>query len=366
MTTTRTVAGLALAMIVSMMAGQALAQSPPLPRSTQGVPSPIQPAQVQPGPATQVRPGGQDERLRPLAPPSTLPVLSFEQWDLRCARSLTSATTQVTAQLGIAPGATTSGQVSVDVRIDGVSTGARNVRVTNGTASVTRRLNLAGASGEHQVEFVLDGRVASEPQRFSHSCVRTGQTRADAPGHLTLPNLAFGNLVYAEILPPPPQPRSSGGGLIEPRVSLGTLRVLADPVIVRDAQSTTGRLQFPSNAQCPDERDAYATAYMAIAISTQRVSDPAAYVQVQAGPFETEVNFVDTMDGPRLANGDPVTTEGITGTPLPQGYQWIVIKPALPCTRDGVLEVRFDPSNRLRESNEADNVLRLRYSTVPR
>jgi hypothetical protein len=148
-------------------------------------------------------------------------------------------------------------------------------------------------------------------------------------------------------------------------VSIANITIFNNPIIIRDVQTVTGAIQFPSNSYCPQPQDAYVSALFAIAVHTTRVANPAAYVRVNSGPFISRVSFVDTLDQPRYANGAPIGTDRMRGTPLPQGYQWIVILPPLACTRDGILEIRLDPENSLRESNEDDNVLRLRYSTVP-
>jgi hypothetical protein len=134
---------------------------------------------------------------------------------------------------------------------------------------------------------------------------------------------------------------------------------------VRDIQTLTGVIQLPYGPYCPQEQDAYITAQFAIAVRLSRVADPSDYIAVSWPGMAREARFVDTLDEPRFPTGDAVDDYGREGTPLPQGYQWIVVRPFLACTRDGILEIRFDPENTLRESNEGDNVLRLRYSTVP-
>ena len=338
-----------------LFVGPALAQTPP-PRSGQlirPVPVPVQPQ-------TQVQPRRPEDGLTPTGPRTNLPVSSFSHSGLRCAADLGSATSQINAQLVITPGLTIGGQVSVDVLVDGVSAGPQSLWVRNGRVGVNRRINLAGSDGEHQVVFVMDG-VRSEPQTFSHACVTGTAIQREAPGQLTLPNLAFGELLYAELVPLRPPSRDQSGG----RVSFGTINVLGNPVIVRNLRSTTGQLRLPSPGSCPAEADAFANALIAITIDPQRVSDPATLFAASTG-VSGMAQYIDTRDGPRLANGMiPGSSERIQGTPLPQGYQWIVFSTPLACTRNGVLEMSFDGGNSLRETSEADNTLRVRYSTVP-
>jgi hypothetical protein len=360
-----------LALVLGAAANPAQAQAPNPPRSTQVLPTPIRPVPVQPGPVTPTQPRQQDGALIPLAPQGDLPVEGFTHSDLRCAPNLSGATTAISARLVIAPGTTTSGQVSVDVRVDGVSIGVNRYRVRNGGVNIERRVNLGGANGHHQIVFVLDQavtnrRVQSQPIEFSHTCVSTAPTRADDPGHLALPNLAFGSLLYAQITHTQPgQTSQPDGQLIEPRVSLGTRWLLDRPVVVRNLQTTTRAVQFPAHPQCPRESEAQVLALVAISLASTRVADPAPYSRVLAGSGEVRVRYVDTRTEPKYADGTPVgASDRVAGTPLPQGFQWIVFVAPLQCTRNGVLEVRLDPDRRLQESNEADNGLRVRYATV--
>jgi hypothetical protein len=316
--------------------------------------------------------------LRPIGPQSTLPLESFETTDLSCSPGLDSATVLVNARLAVQPNPVTGNQATIEMLVDGVSTGVETLPIVDGAVAVSRRAPLAGAGGEHEVVFVLDGAVRSEVQPASHQCVARTLTVIDpGPGVLTLPNLAFGDLLYAqyaratrprETMPPPSSGEASAAvaALLESRVSIGARSSFADPIIVRDLQTIAGRVQFPASDTCPGEIDAYVSATFAIAIRTTRVPDPSEYAQVIAGPFETPVSYVDTIDAPRWASGEGLSTHrGYVGNPLPQGYQWLVFNAGLECTRDGVLEIRFDPGNTLSESREDDNVLRIRYATVP-
>ncbi len=359
----RKIAPFAAAFAAIAVCASALAQTPQFPTPQQSPPQPQIPA---PTVRTQVP-------LRPLPQQSAVPVAEFSTGDLRCAPNLQSATMLVNALLTVAPNPVTGNRAQVDMLVDGVSLGSETLRIENGAVRVGRRATLAGASGEHQVVYVVDGAARSAPTSFAHQCIRQAPIRAPAPGHLTLPNLAFGDLLYTQLTPSTRRTGPSGvarniteANITEPRVSLGHRWSFGSPIIARDIQTLTGVIQFPSNDICPKPQDAYVTAQFAIAVRITRVANPAEHVSVAAGPFETPAFFVDTMDQPRWATGEALGSDDrLSGTPLPQGYQWIVVSPGLACTRDGVLEIRFDPDNRLRESNEGDNVLRLRYSTVP-
>lgn len=362
----------ALAALSSGASAQPAGQPPP-PAILRG--QPVLPAV----PIRPLDPRGDDSQLRPLQTQSTLPVETFSTAGLECSASLDSASIQVDARLTIQPNSATFGQAQIEILVDGVSAGAETLLVVDDAVTVSRRIRLVGAAGEHQVVFVLDGAVHSEAQAFSRSCVQQTVTATDVrPGVLTLPNLAFGNVLYAQLAPsarreaptesPPPASASAGvatAALLERRVTLAPRTSFRDPIIVRDLQTLVGRVQFPSTSYCPGEVDAYVSAMFAVAVRTSRVPDPAPYAQVIAGPFDTPVSYVDTLDAPRWASGEAVGTDTeFVGTPLPQGYQWIVFNAGLECTRDGVLELRFDPGDTLRESREDDNVLRIRYATV--
>lgn len=341
----------------------ALAQTPQFPPPQQPPPQPQLPA---PAVRTQVP-------LRPVPLRSIVPVAQFSTGDLRCAANLQSANILINALLTIEPDPVRPGSVQVEVLVDGVSLGTETVSVQNGAARVGRRATLAGAEGQHSVVYVVNDLARSAEQAFAHSCVSQTQTREPAPGHLTLPNLAFGDMLYAQLNPAPERRPFRCPLRFDTCVTLSegayeqarSFIAFSQPLIVRDIQTLTGVIQFPYDSICPRPQDAYITAQFAIAVRVSRVANPLPYVSVSWPGVSRQSSFVDTLDQPRYATGAAVGAAGVVGTPLPQGYQWIVMRAILACTRDGVLEVRLDPENSLRESNEGDNVLRLRYSTVP-
>lgn len=359
----------------SAVASAALAQqagTPPPPRILQGRDIPLtQPQQP-------LVPRRDDSSLRPIAPQSTLPVTRFNASGLECSADLSGGTLLIEATLSIDSNPAFGNQVSIDVLVDGVPAGAELLTFADGSVTVSRRVPVAGLDGEHQIVFVLDDVVRSEAQSASHACATLRPSVIEVgPGVLVLPNLAFGDLLYTQLSyagapsSPPPPPPSSGAAsaamaaLLEQRVSLGNRRSFSDPIIVRELRTLAGRIQFPASPACPGEIDAYVSATFAVAVQTTRVADPSPYAQVIAGPFETPVDYIDTIDRPRWATGASIDEERYSGNPLPQGYQWIVFNAGLECTRDGVLEIRFDPGDTLSESREDDNVLRIRYATVP-
>lgn len=343
-------AGLAALLVLSSAAAQ-----------TRQIPNLNQLPQQSPTP--QLQPPAQQNPGAPIAPQGTLPVTSFTVSNLRCAAGLGSATQHVTATLAVQGNPASGNRAQIDVLINGVSQGAQTLISRDGAVQISRDINVLGAQGQHQAVFVLDGVVQSAPQAFEHACVTQRQTRIDAtPGVLTLPNLAVADLVYAELsVTTSGGDRGSGG-----RVPVGG-HGFRNPTIVRDATTTTGRLDLPSPAFCPTELDAFVTARIAVAIRVTRVTDPLPYVTVTPHAVGYVVGtrpmlYLDATDREIAPDGFRANSGGI---PLPRGYQWISYRTQLPCTRDGLLEIRLDPDNRLRESNEADNVLRLRFATVP-
>lgn len=358
----------------SAVASAALAQqagAPPPPRVLQGRDIPL------PQPQQPLIPRRDDSSLRPVAPQSTLPVTSFNASGLQCLADLSGGTLLIEATLSVDSNPAFGNQASIHVLVDGVSTGVQTLTIADGSVTVSQRVPVTGVEGEHQIVFVLDDVVRSEAQSASHACATLRPSAIEVgPGVLALPNLAFGDLLYTQLSyagapSSPPPPASSGSAraamaaLLEQRVSLGNRRSFSDPIIVRELQTLAGRIQFPASSACPGEIDAYVSATFAVAVQTTRVADPSPYVQVIAGPFETLVDYIDTIDRPRWATGASIDEERYSGNPLPQGYQWIVFNAGLECTRDGVLEIRFDPGETLSESREDDNVLRIRYATVP-
>lgn len=350
---------LALSMLVALTTATGVSAQPwttqPPPPLVRNLPPPvITPAQPRP-----VQP---DDNLRPLPTQTDLPVERFEVSQLRCATGLGSASQLMQARLIVQPHPVSGNIVSIDVLVDGVSTGPETLRIVAGGVEITRRIQLEGSGGEHRVVFVLNGSVQSEAQVFSYSCITLRPATVPAPGHLVQPNMAFGDLLYAELQPTVTLEVNFGFGS---RVAIRSRELFTRPIIVTDIRSTSGRIQFPSNEYCPVEQDAYVTGYFAIAVDIDRVADPQNYVRITPIVAEPEVNYVDTREQSLWSDGSALDTERIRGTPLPQGYQWLVIRTGLACTRNGVLEVRLDPDGRLPESYESDNVLRLRYATVP-
>jgi len=181
-----------------------------------------------------------------------------------------------------ADGGERSGWATVDVLIDGVSAGAETLRVQNGTVRVGRRVTLSGGQGMHQAVFVVNEGARSAAQAFSHQCASLTRTRAPDPGQLTLPNLAFGDILYAEVMPGPAPSSREGSGS---RVSLGDRRrQFLNPVIARDILTLTDRIQLPQNDVCPQPQDAYVTVDLAIAVRASRIADPRPYFSALEGP----------------------------------------------------------------------------------
>lgn len=346
------------------MAQVGLAQTRPVPPGPR--PFPDRPIPTQP--QTPSGPRVNDSQLRPLPSQTELRVENFVARNLGCAADLSSADFNISVRLPVQTDALRGDQAEIQILVNGEPQAVLNLTARDGYVIFSRRITAPGSFGETEVVFLLNGTVRSLPQSLEHACTALRPSATDhQPGLLTLPNLAFGEVLYAALSPSPaPRPARSVIGLLEPRITLAPVDSFLDPIIVRDITTTTGRIQFPANPYCPDEVDAYVSATFAIAVRVVRVSNPQDYVGVQAGPFEPWVGFVDTIDGPRWATGVAVgADERYRGTPLPQGYQWIVVRTGLACTRDGLMEVRLDPSGALTESNEGDNVLRLRYATVP-
>ena len=314
-------------------------------------------------PVQPIRPVDPSNGLTPIRPQSDLPVSGFSAGQLDCGATVGQASMAVQARLAVQANPANGNRARIDILVDGRSVGETELPIRDGAVDVNRRVPVAGASADHTAVFVLNGAVQSAPQTFSHACVGSTGIRTDAqPGVLTLPNLGFGDMAYMQVAPLPPPFNYQGG---DARVSLGNVYLFPNPQIVRDLRATTGRVQLRASSICPTESDAYLSVDVALEVQAIRVSDPVAYAQILAGPFESSTRYVDTRDGPLMADGStPETGDRLVGTPLPQGHQWIVFKAGLACTRDGVLEVRFDPDNRLRETDETDNRIRIRYSTV--
>jgi hypothetical protein len=364
--------GASLAMAFAM--GQTALAGPRIP----GSPFINRPIPIQP--QTPGGPHNNDGQLRVLPTQTELRVESFNARFLGCPTDFSRGDYSISARLPVQTDALRRDEAEIQLLVDGVSQATANLRARDGYVTFSHRVSLPGGAGNHEISFLLNGSVHSEPIAVRHSCTTLAPLISDhQPRQATLPNLAFGDLLYTQLAPiyrrdPPSESQSSAASgsasaataaLLEQRVTLAPRTSFRYPIIVRDLPTLAGRVQFPSNSYCPGEVDAYVSALFAVAVHTSRVADPSPYAQVIAGPFDTPVRYVDTIDGPRWVSGEAVGTDiEILGTPLPQGYQWIVFHAGLECTRDGILELRFDPGGALSESREDDNVLRIRYATV--
>lgn len=327
----------------------------------------VTPALAQQRPPTPIQPTDPG-RLRPLVPQSTLPIDSFRVSQERCTAALDGGSVLMSARLRIAPGTSTSGLVDLDILVDGVSVYRGPFRVSNGAVTFSRRIPVQGGAGEHEVVFVLDGRVRSSPQNFSHACARQTGVRVDPPtSGLVLPNLGFGNTLQAQYAPAPNSAdfaRSLGVDVphIAPRDRLPADYRFTNPVILRDPMTAAGVLRFPASPACRAETDPPLWVVFAIGLDNLRVADPEPYVLVE-GLAVANTWVVDALDQPRLFNGR-LADPGRGGS-LEAGRAWLVVHAQLACTRDGRIVISLDPHRRMRETNEADNMLRIRYATLP-
>jgi hypothetical protein len=136
------------------------------------LPSPRQNPPAQPQPLSRSK-----VPLTPFRQQTTLPVADFRASNQRCDAALQGATMQISARLSVQPNPVRVGRATIDMLVDGVSTGPEELRVQNGAVTVSRSVSLSGASGQHEVVFVLEGTVRSAMQPFSHSCLARTQLR---------------------------------------------------------------------------------------------------------------------------------------------------------------------------------------------
>jgi|CXWL01.1.fsa_nt_gi hypothetical protein len=343
-------------------AAPSFAQIPPGP-----LPTPNTAPPENPRPNTVLR---QTQPGRPAQQQTTLPINGFGANQLRCAQNLASATMQISAWLAVRPN--TARAPTIDVELDGRLLGVETVRPQNGLVIFSRRVDLSGATGTHRLKFILDGAVQSEVRTFTHECVRLTQMSPGAAPVAVLPNLAFGSLMYAQVMPRTFEWTASGGGLGESQLVYRRRGLSAVARSYTDIANLSGVIPLTSaqlTAFCTGRTGSEQQwAEIAVEIRPNRIGNPDQLLGGMSGtvavaPGQWFVRYIDTRGGARFLNAEPANDDASEGPPLPAGHEWLVVGFPLQCTRSQQMEFRFDPNGSVTESSESDNVLRFRYST---
>lgn len=255
--------------------------------------------------------------------------------------------------------------------IDGVASGAQAGSVYQAPStesaqksgvSVSFQKTLVGVSGKSNVQFSIgNAGQKSAGREINYSCAN--QVQAVAPtGSLAIarPNLKVLPIIAIVYHPPKEMPNPNQGpnlSLWEQRVSLGAPLVAQ---IEQDLSRTLPIYRILNNA-CPANGDAYVTLRFAIALQNNGIA-PEGYIgegyYKDVYPYQGSPEYVQ--------GGKVLDTRGHKSAinNLPDGYEWAYFDKMIKCASDAVIEYKIDPENKLIESDETDNIIRFRISTI--
>lgn len=356
------IAGAVLAMIGM---GGAIAQPTPAPQPGQ-VPAPARPPTpppnvVNPGLARQLP----QNPLPPAAVQTNLPpgsvllepmtVSNFRVIQRTCRDDLSGAFIQIEAELAAPPGpADQTGTIAV--AIGSRLQAAASARASNGVFRVNRQFFVGGgATGETAVQFVHNGSLRSPPMTVRYACIAPTSFSRE-PGRPTLPDIGFAGPVIIDYLV------GREGSLLGPTTFLGEARFYYVSGLqnnaVRVNRDVIGALPLHRlTSLCPDEGEAFVTVSLFAALRMERFANlepyaPGMFIHIDARH----------RDNASTDNGSRGPTAGRSA--LPMGYEWARYNLVLPCTREGRIDIRLDPDNRLMESDETNNRLQFTYDLI--
>jgi hypothetical protein len=357
----RAIAALFCIVALALFGSVALAQTSAVPKS---VPGPKQKAMGQ----TRIE------------QPRVLNISDLAYDNLTCGPALNPLTAKVQAIATLSPTQIASlkgANPRVEVFVNGATQGSALYTLdSHGNIRIAHPVRLP-ASGPFRVQFAAAGaRSANLP--FAPSCARLVPGTAATPGTITLPDIGVGDMVIFSHSPPTIRRAAWDAPArllpaLESRVSLGDRSVGLSPLdlIHTDFNAPVELyriLRAPGGgpAPCQTESDAQVTIRLWFAV--RRAS-------VGLGPYLNEGRFKDSYlpDEPFAVALPPIYIDTRFGSPeptagrikVPEGREFLIFDRVLQCTRNGTLEIHLDPDNRLTESNERNNVLRLRYATTP-
>lgn len=318
-------------------------------------------------------------QFRPLRVPAVRPApvakevmaANFALGTAECARDYSRATVPVTARVVLPSQMAAKTKLTYAVHVDGATSGSSSASVRRGSDGkayfdVSRTLSLRTANAETALRLYVDGRPFGAVETVATPCRLRGVQDTRTPAMADFPDLAIGPVVVAVYSPPQPVPRP-GWNLFAPTLPTATRAFgFGYGAIFENDLRRTLELWRRTGGNCPRESDAFVTVTFWVSIVADGISaeryfphETRRYFELYSDEriVETEAHYYDTRAGsPAPEPGDRA---------LPEGYEWAVFDRVLPCTRNGIFEFRIDRDNRLRESDETNNVLRMRYSTVP-
>ncbi len=317
-------------------------------------------------------------QFRPVRVPAVRPApvakeaaaANFTLGQAQCARDYSRATVPVTARVALPSTMASKTKLTYAVHVDGATTGTVTTNTRRSADGkryfdVSRTLSLRTGSAETALRLYVDGQPFGAVENVATPCRLRGVQDTRTAAMAGFPDLAIGPIVIAVYSPPQPVERPSRG-LFAPRLPLPRAFGFGYGALFENDLRRTLALWQRTGDNCPRESDAFVTMTFWVSIVADGISaeryfphETRRYFELYSDEriVEAEAGYYDTRAG------SPVPEPGDRA--LPEGYEWAVFDRVLPCTRNGIFEFRIDRDNRLRESDETNNTLRMRYSTVP-
>lgn len=317
-------------------------------------------------------------QFRPLTVPSARPApvakealaANFTLGQAQCARDFSRATVPVTARVMLPSTMASKTKLTYAVHVDGATTGTVTTNARRGADGrpyfdVSRTLSLRTGSAETALRLYVDGQPFGGVETVATPCRLRGVQDRRTAAAADYPDLAIGPIVIAEYSPPQPVERPSWN-LFAPTLSLGRAFGFGPNALFETDFRRTLALWRQTSSSCPSESDAFVTMTFWVSLVADGTSaetyfrnESQRYFELYSDEriLEADAGYFDSR------GGSPVPEPGDRA--LPEGYEWAVFDRVLPCTRNGIFEFQIDRDNRLRESDETNNTVRLRYSTVP-
>lgn len=295
-----------------------------------------------------------------------LSVTRFEVGEAACDLATLSGSVGVSAKIQLSKSQAEffKAYVPIEIIVNNVSIGSFTYAINDqGAVFVGRRVPIKNYTGKNKIQYKI-GDMKSAINNFDHNCLKsTSIADPSKAKQVFLPDLGFGNYVRFVQFTPYVKHKVTVGYLVR-------LTPLSDETreAIRKSKTlevTNFNERVPlfniSRDICPNVQDAYVSFRIYVEMK-HNGADPSQYLN--EGLFKSEYEEGapwDLVPGVGL-----LTTKGIHAgeNDFPQNKDFYYFDRTLPCTNDGVLEIRLDPDNKLKESDESNNVLRLRYATA--
>ncbi len=298
---------------------------------------------------------------------------NFSLGSPQCGANLTTASVPVSARVYLPPSMSNTTKVRYDIHVNGAATGAATASVVKGEDgrvyfNVTRTVTLRTNSAQTHLRLYVDGNAFGIVETHVTPCQLRQGTREsrDVPVLPIQQDLAIGPWIIAVYSPPRPVERPQSNWPFAPTLPLPSRTHGISPrALIENDFRRTMPLYEQLRGACAGENDAFVTMTFLVSIVARGISARSYF------PHETKRQFVlysdeKLVETPGLywdtRGGSFPAGEG--ERPFPSGYEWAEFDRVLPCTRNGIFEFTIDRDNRLRESDETNNTVRIRYSTV--